>query len=75
MTIQFNDTKTLRGYSLGTEVAFYGTNAEVIAEVCDLVTEPAPNGSPRLMMTERMTDIFYPRLVKAGYRIAIRDTP
>lgn len=75
MTIQFNDTKTLWGFSLGTEVTFHGINAEVIAEVCNLSTEPAPNGSPRLMMTERMTYIYYPRLVKAGYRLAIRDTP
>lgn len=75
MITQINDTKTLRGYSLGNAVVFYGINAKVIAEVCDLITEPAPNGSPRLMMTERMTDIFYPRLVKAGYRLAIRDTP
>lgn len=75
MTIQINDTKTLRGFSLGNAVVFHGINAEVIAEICDLRTEPAPNGSPRLMMTERMTDIFYPRLVKAGYRLAIKDIP
>lgn len=75
MITQINDTKTLWGYSLGDTVVFYGRNAEVTAEVCDLVTEPAPNGSPRLTMTERMTEILYPRLVKAGYRLAIRDTP
>ena len=75
MTIQINDTKTLRGFSLGNGICFYGSSADIIAEVCDLHTNQTQSGTRYLLITDRQSDIYYPRLVKAGYRLAIQDTP
>lgn len=72
MTTSINTESLLVGWQLGEQVVLCGENAEKAAAILGTHTEEAPNGTPRLLLNRRYQDTAYPKLVKAGYKIAIR---
>lgn len=72
MTTSINTESLLVGWQLGEQVVMCGKNAEIAAAILGTHTEEAPNGTPRLLLNRRYQDTAYPKLVKAGYKIAIR---
>ena len=72
MTTSINTESLLVGWQLGEQVVMCGKSAEIAAAILGTQTEPSPNGTPRLLLNRRYQDTAYPKLVKAGYKIAIR---
>lgn len=72
MTTSINTESLLVGWQLGEEVVMCGESAEIAAVILGKYTEEAPNGTPRLLLNRRYQDTAYTKLVKAGYKIAIR---
>lgn len=72
MTTSINTESLLVGWQLGEQVVLCGENAEKAAAILRTHTEEAPNGTPRLLLNRRYQDTAFPKLVKAGYKIAIR---
>lgn len=72
MTTSINTESLLVGWQLGEQVVMYGENAKKAAAILGTYTEESPNGTPRLLLNRRYQDTAYPKLVKAGYKIAIR---
>ena len=72
MTTSINTKSLLVGWQLGEQVVMCGENAETAAAILGTHTEASPNGTPRLLLNRRYQDTAYPKLVKAGYKLAIR---
>lgn len=72
MTTSIRTQSTLTGWQMGEQVVMCGKSAEIAAAILGTHTEEAPNGTPRLLLNRRYQDTAYPKLVKAGYKIAIR---
>ena len=73
MTLQINSSSTLVAFDNNQEVVFFGENAEKVASTCNLVTTTNSRGIKYLNISRRHTDTVYPKLVKAGYKIAVLD--
>lgn len=72
MTTSIKTESLLVGWQLGEQVVMCGENAEIAAAILGTSTEASPNGTPRLLLKRRYQDTAFPKLVKAGYKIAIR---
>ena len=72
MTTSINTESLLVGWLLGEQVVMCGENAVKAAAILGTDTEASPNGTPRLILKRRYQDTAFPKLVQAGYKIAIR---
>ena len=73
LNLQNNPSRTLTAFDNNQEVVFYGENAEKVASTCNLVPTINSRGIKYLNISRRHTDTVYPKLVKAGYKIAVLD--
>lgn len=64
---------TIYGFSNGNEVCFFESNAEKVEKVTGLKPYTNYRGTRIIHITERDTAVIYPKLIRAGYRIAITD--
>lgn len=72
MTTSIKTESLLVGWLLGEQVVMCGENAEIAAAILGTQTGKSPNGTPRLLLKRRYQDTAFPKLVQAGYKIAIR---
>lgn len=72
MTLHINSS-TLMGFNNNTATVFFGENARKASKVLDRQTETNSRGIEYLLIPERQRDVVYPKLVKAGYKLAILD--
>ena len=73
MVAHLNTGKVIKGYSNLNQVVFFESMAEKVANICDLVIRENFRGTKQLIIDERETYKYYPKIVKAGYSIAIID--
>lgn len=66
-------SSTLIAFSNDTEVVFFGTNAIRASEATGFQYETNKRGVAVLHFTKRATDTVFPKLVKAGYKLALLD--
>ena len=72
MTLHISSS-TLTGFNNGTGTIFFGDNARKASKVLNRQTETTVKGAEYLLIPERQRDVVYPKLVKAGYKLAILD--
>lgn len=72
MTTSIKTESLLVGWLLGEQVVMCGENAEIAAAILGTQTGKSPNGTPRLLLKRQYQDTLFPKLVQAGYKIAIR---
>lgn len=61
------------GFNNGTGTIFFGANAQKVAEVIKGRTEKTCKGTEYILLTERQQIVAFPKLIKAGYKLAILD--
>lgn len=71
MITSINTSSTLTGYTDGMQLVFFNKDAEKVAKVCNLETSKNYWGLDHVVLDENDTYKYYPKLVKAGYKIAI----
>lgn len=72
MTLHINSC-TLTGFDNGSGTCFFGNNAHKVAEVLNRGIEKTCRGAEYILIPQSQQAVVFPKLVKAGYKIAIID--
>lgn len=72
MTLHINSS-TLTGFDNGTGTCFFGNNAHKVAAVLKRDTEKTCKGTEYILIPQDQQAVVFPRLVEAGYKLAIID--
>lgn len=74
MTLSISPASTILAFSNDNEIVFFGANADKVATICRLQFETNSRGIHYLNIRRSQQDIVYPKLVAAGYKVAVIDS-
>ena len=73
MTTSIKTESLLIGWELGNQVAFYGEDAVKVAAILGQPYNLTCRNKEAITITGRYQDTAFPKLVRAGYKLAIRE--
>lgn len=71
MTIQIKQKSTIIAWWLYDDIIIFDNDIERVQKVWSVGTERMQNGREYIRLTPRQQDTILPKLVKAGYKLAV----
>ena len=71
MTINIKQNSTIIAWWMGDDYIIYGRDIERVQKVWAVGTEHMQDGREYIRLTPRHQDTILPKLVKAGYKLAV----
>lgn len=74
MTIQIKHNSTIIGWWLYDDIIIFDNDIDRVQKVWKVGTERMQNGREYIRLNPRQQDTILPKLVKAGYKLAVIPT-